>query len=83
MLRMFTYIVALNLTISTFAQQEKVFFSDAISLHLKKYRQNCQDAVYDKDFERVDRLFDSLVHNHLKGTFLEDLSIRKLSGGFF
>ncbi|NND51570.1 MAG: hypothetical protein HKN54_04130 [Flavobacteriaceae bacterium] len=80
---MFTYIVALNLIISTYAQQEKVLFSDAISLHLSKYRQNCQDAVNNKDFERVDRLFDSLVQNHLKGTFLEDLSIRKLSGGFF
>jgi len=83
MTRLFTLLVALNLTLSTFAQQEKTFFSDAITLHLKKYNQNCKNAALDKDFERVDYLFDSLVKNHLKGTFLEDLTIKKLSGGTF
>ena len=80
---MFTFLLALNLTVSTFAQQKKNLFSDAISLHLKKYKVHCQDAVYNNDYERVRLLFDSLVKNHLKGTFIDDLSIKKLDGGLF
>ncbi len=80
---MFAYIVALNLTISTFAQQEKTLFSDAISLHLNKYKENCKDAILNKDFERVEFLFDSLVINHLKGTLIEDHTLKKFSGGHF
>ena len=82
MLRMFTYLVALNLTVGMYAQQKKPLFSDAISLHLKKYNQRCNEAIENNDYERVTFLFDSLVKNHLKGTFLEDLKLKQLKGGY-
>lgn len=83
MTKLFTFLVALNLFISSYAQQNKTFFSDAVSLHIKKYNQNCKDAVYNNDYERVQYLFDSLVKNHLRGTFIEDLKIKKFSSGTF
>ena len=83
MTKLFTCLVALNLFISTYAQQKKNYFSDAVSVHLKKYKENCKDAVINHDYDRVLYLFDSLVMNHLKGTYIEDLKINKLSGGLF
>lgn len=81
MRKLFTLLVALNLFISATAQQNKTYFSDAVSLHLKKYIQNCENAILDQNYQRVQDLFDSLVRNHLKGTFIEELSMKKLSGG--
>lgn len=83
MRKLFAFLVTLNLTLSTTAQQEKILFSDAISLHLKSYNQSCNTAIENRDFERFDYLFDSLVKHHLNGTFIEKLSLRKLKGGFF
>lgn len=83
MTKLFTFLVALSLFISSYGQQNKTYFSDAVSLHLKKYNQNCKEAVYNNDYERVQFLFDSLVKNHLKGTYIEDLKVKKLSGGTF
>jgi thiol-disulfide isomerase/thioredoxin len=83
MKNLFTLLVALNLFISAPAQQNKTYFSDAVSLHIKKYIENCENAILDQNYERVQDLFDSLVRNHLNGTFIEDLAIKKLSGGMF
>ena len=83
MIKVFTYAVMLNLALNTFAQQKKVLFSDAVSQHLHFYNQICQEATFFEDFERVNRLFDSLVSNHLKGTYFEDLKIKQFSGGYF
>ena len=81
MLKVFTYLLMLNLTLLTFAQGKKeLLFSDAISLNLESYIQSCRQAVWDKDFEQLPLLFNTLVRDHLKGTRLDKLQIEKLDG---
>lgn len=78
---MFTYIVTLNLTLNVYSQQSKTYFSDAVTLHLKKYDQISKDAVNNKNYERVDFLFDSIINNHLKGTYFENVDLQQLRKG--
>ncbi|MBT8253613.1 MAG: redoxin domain-containing protein [Flavobacteriaceae bacterium] len=78
---MFTYLLMFYLATGSYAQQKKTFFSDAISLHIKSYKESCNRAVWNGDFDKLDILFDSLVNNHLKGTRLNELKIKMLEGG--
>ncbi len=80
MLRPLANIVLLSLTLSTFAQQKKTYFSDAISLHIDKYKEKCQEAIWFGDYDRIQVLFDSLIEDHLKGTLVEDLEINRYDG---
>ncbi|WP_281987416.1 TlpA family protein disulfide reductase [Aquimarina aggregata] len=64
-----------------FAQPEvKIPFSTAISAHIVKYNQKIDDAYKDKDLERAGFLFDSLVRNHLNGTYMDNFSLNTLKG---
>jgi hypothetical protein len=46
-----------------FSQQEenKIFFSEALGLHLPKYESNAEKAYSRRDYKEATRLFDSLV----------------------
>ncbi len=64
-----------------FAQQEvRIPFSAAISAHIVKYNQRIDDAYQEKDLERAEFLFDSLVTNHLNGTYMDNFSVNPLKG---
>ncbi len=66
---------------SSFAQEErKIPFSVAISAHITKYNQRIDAAYQDQDLERAQFLFDSLVTNHLSGTYMDDFSVYPLKG---
>ena len=64
------------------SQEQKVFFDDAISLHLKKYNKQCDLAIKNDNAEYVEVLFDSLNKTYLKGTLISGLRLKKISGGY-
>lgn len=66
---------------NSFAQEERqIPFSVAISAHIVKYNQKIDLAYKDKDLERAEFLFDSLVTNHLSGTYMDNFSVYPLKG---
>lgn len=60
--------------------EQGVLFSEAIGQNIKKYTNNSQKAYADKDFERAEFLFDSLINNVVNGSYLDNFKVRKLSG---
>lgn len=64
-----------------FAQQEenKTFFSDALSMHLPKYEEKAKKAYRQKDYKEATRLFDSLVEFGLNGSYMNDFEFKKLN----
>ncbi|MBQ4821792.1 redoxin domain-containing protein [Aquimarina sp. MMG016] len=65
----------------TFSQEEvRIPFSVAISAHIVKYNQKIDEAYRENDIERGQFLFDSLVNNHLKGTYVDNFTVNPLKG---
>ena len=81
MKKVFT-IVLLGFVLSVFSQEHKVYFEDAISLHLKSYNKQCDIAIENDNEAYIEVLFDSLNKTYLKGTHLSELRLKKISGGF-
>ncbi len=66
---------------NTFGQLEtKIPFSVAIAAHIKKYNVKSNEAYKDQDLEYAKFLFDSLVDNHLKGTYMDNFTMNPLKG---
>jgi len=64
---------------SSFAQEERrIPFSLAISAHIVKYNQKMDAAYRDNDLERANFLFDSLVNNHLNGTYMDNFTVNTI-----
>jgi hypothetical protein len=76
---MFTFIAILNLTLSVYSQHKLVYFSDALSEQLKSYKNRCEMALKSNKYEDLTFEFDSLVNNHLKGTVIKNINLRKLN----
>lgn len=74
-LLLFTYFSLL------YAQENKVYFDDALSQHLRTFNNQSDLALKNDRPEEVDALFDSLVKNHLRNTYIADLKFKKVSGG--
>ena len=55
-------------------------FSQAIGKNIRKYRKESRRAYRSKDEERAQFLFDSLIHNVVNGTLLDNFTVRKFSG---
>ncbi len=67
--------------INSYAQiDRKIPFSVAISAHIVKYNLKIDAAYKDKDIERASFLFDSLVKNHLSGTYMDNFNVYPLKG---
>lgn len=73
-------LIASSLSVSS--QEQKVYFDDAIFEHLKSFNKQCDIAVENNNVEYVEVLFDSLNQNHLKGTLIANLKLKKLKGGY-
>ncbi|RXG30786.1 TlpA family protein disulfide reductase [Leeuwenhoekiella marinoflava] len=58
-----------------FAQEEsnKRFFSEVLSLNLDSYNTKVDEALVRGEFSYAKSLFDSLVKNHLQGSFIDPL----------
>lgn len=82
MVRKLLVFITLFLVQITTAQQEekKVFFSEALAMHLPKYEKKAKDAYFYRDFEKGRELFDTLVQHKLNGSYMDDFKFRKLNG---
>lgn len=58
------------------SQENSGSFARAIKSHIKKYNIECDLAYANKDTEKGQVLFDSLVSNHLIGTTFEDYTLK-------
>ena len=74
-------VFSLGYMLLVFPQESKVNFSDALSQHLKSYNYESNQAIINNNKERAEYLFDSLLKNHLKGTYIPNLSLQKTTGG--
>ena len=72
----------LECTLLVFPQESKVYFDNALSQHLLPYNNQVDKAIFNHDFKRAEFLFDSLMNFHLKGTYIPNLKLNKISGGF-
>ena len=80
MKQLFTYFITLT-ALCAFSQEQKVYFDDAISEHLRAYNKQCDLALINDNAEYVDVLFDSLKTTYLKGTLVSTFKLKKVSGG--
>lgn len=78
---MFT-ILLLGFVLSAFPQEQKVFFDDAISEHIKSYNKQCDIAVENNNADYINVLFDSLNKTYLKGTLISKLRLKRISSGY-
>lgn len=69
----FIFVVSLS-----YGQSDRVAFSEAISIHLPKYKKHADKAYRVQNPERADYLFDSLVNNSLKGTRFDNFRVKDL-----
>ncbi len=70
------------ISFSALAQDTLVrpMFSEAISKNIKKYVTQAKLAYHDKDFDRADFLYDSLVQHVIINTHLDNFKVNKRSG---
>lgn len=55
-------------------------FSQRIGKNIRKYRAAAKKAYADKDLERAEFLFDSLINHVVNGSHLDNFKVRKFSG---
>lgn len=60
--------------------EPKNLFSQAIGKNIRKYRIAAKQAYANKDLERAEFLFDSLITKVVNGTTLDNFKVRKFSG---
>ncbi len=60
--------------------EPELLFSSVIGKNIKKYTQKSKEAYYDEDYARAAFLFDSLVDHVIKGSYLDNFAVKKLSG---
>ncbi len=81
MTKLLPFICLLLLASPIFAQEEenKIFFSDALSLHLPKYKSDAEKAYSRRDYKEATRLFDSLVEYNLNGSYMNNFQFNQLN----
>lgn len=62
----------------SYSQQEQISFSEALTLHLPKYKKHADKAYRKNNLERAEFLFDSLVNYVLKGSRFDNFKVKDL-----
>lgn len=76
MKKFFLFFIALLFPFLISAQQDdKRYFSEAVSLYLPKHKKEIKKAYRYRNSERANFLFDSLVNNCFKGTYIDNFNI--------
>lgn len=60
--------------------EQGILFSEAIGKNIKTYIKNSEKAYAQRDFERGEFLFDSLINHVVNGSYLDNFQVRKRSG---
>ena len=76
MKKLYLVLTYLLFTIPSFCQDADLNFSEALRVHLKKYNIKSDIAFNNKDIQKGQILFDSLVSHHLVGTQFEDYTLK-------
>ncbi|WP_299334434.1 hypothetical protein [uncultured Psychroserpens sp.] len=63
-----------------FPQQQKIYFDTQIAKHLKAYKDKSEVAIQNGDMARAEFLFDSLFNNHLKFSYIRNITLNKVNG---
>ena len=72
-------LVLMFLTTSVFfAQENPIFFSQALNTHLPKYIQDVEQAIIHREQDTINQLFNNLVENSLIGTYFDDFQSNSL-----
>lgn len=77
LLLILTFFLVQNTTFSQ--EEEKILFSEALTLHLPKYEKEAKKAYRNRDFEKAEILFDSLVKYGLRGSIMDDFIFYRLN----
>ncbi|PRX42903.1 TlpA family protein disulfide reductase [Salegentibacter salegens] len=77
LLLLFFIIFGLNIQAQT-EKSDKLYFSDALVMHLPKYNQEAKAAYRHRQFEEADRLFENFVTTKLKGTYIDNFKFLNL-----
>lgn len=82
MVRTLLLIFIFSFAYPVFGQQEedKILFSEALSLHLPKYETKAKKAYYYRNYEEAQHLFDSLVEFGLNGSYMNNFKFRQVNG---
>lgn len=76
--KLLLFILTFSCLLASYAQEDQLSFSEAINLHLEKYKKHADKAYRNQDVERADFLFDSLVDYVLKGSRLDNFKVKDL-----
>jgi thiol-disulfide isomerase/thioredoxin len=79
LLLLFFIIFGINIQAQT-GNSDKLYFSDALVMHLPKYNKKAKAAYRYRQFEKANRLFDTLVETKLKGTYIDNFKFLNLKG---
>lgn len=69
----------LILTTVAQGQSNKIFFSESLDVYLPKYIQEAEEAILNKQQDKVKVLFEAFVDNSLKGTYMNDFKAKNLN----
>ncbi|SEQ05611.1 peroxiredoxin family protein [Flavobacterium urocaniciphilum] len=73
------YLLFLMFSITASANVDTIaVFSESVKANFKKYVSLSNKAYNKKNYQKAERLFDSLVNNSLKGTHFDDFSFKRL-----
>ncbi len=78
MVRVLLFLFIVIFTLPGKAQDENLYFSEALAMYLPKYVSKAQEAYLDDNVQRAEFLFDSLVNNCLKGSYLDNFKVKNL-----
>ncbi len=79
MRKIYSIYVFLLFSFSGLSQNDTLSFPEALKIHLRKYNIQSDDAYNNRDLERGQILFDSLVTHHLVGTQFADYTLKKIN----
>lgn len=60
-------------------EPEKVYFSEALAMHLDDYNKKADLAYRFRDYDKAEQLFDSLTNNLLEGSYMNDFEFHTLA----
>ena len=80
-MRLLFTLLSVGSMLLVFPQESKVYFEDALQKYLVPYNKQSSEAINNNDYERAEYLFDSLMNNHLKGSFIPNRKLDKVAGG--
>jgi thiol-disulfide isomerase/thioredoxin len=69
----------LILTTVAQGQSNKIFFSESLDVYLPKYIQEAEEAILNKQQDKVKVLFEAFVENSLKGSYMNDFKAKNLN----